>query len=381
MTKENCRDTGLREENDNLKKFNSYLISHLSKYEEVISYNDFVNKFYRGEIDIDQNDDEESSSESHKFVGPDDDEFHKIVKKIGEGATSEVFKVRDERTGEVICKKVIKETEDDKKFKTLKNAMKEICTSQSIRHPCICESLGYNIQEPMQGQDNDDKTTVALFMEYLPYSVKEMSKNGLLNNTMKVRIALETAFGMSYIHSLGMMHRDLKLENIMMNSVFDSKIIDFGLVYADEMSFTGSSLTRGIGTLAYMSPEMLNEEEYDNKTDVYSYGVILFALFTGNLPKQSMRDKLNNVGMKYPKESDEISEYCIRLIKRCMSFKASDRPTFDEIIDDMFVHKFLLTSEVNVKAIKRRFHELNRIRSQHLKKQNKNKDKRKKSKK
>ena len=78
----------------------------------------------------------------------------------------------------------------------------------------------------------------------------------------------------------GMMHRDLKLENIVMNSVFDSKIIDIGLVHASEMSATSTSLTKGIGTLAYMSPEMVNEEEYDSKTDVYSYGVVLFALFT-----------------------------------------------------------------------------------------------------
>lgn len=93
----------------------------------------------------------------------------------------------------------------------------------------------------------------------------------------------------------------------MMNSVFESKIIDFGLVHA--------SLTRGIGILAHMSPEMVNEEEYDSKTDIYLYGIVLVSLFTGSLLKQSMRDRMNNVAIEYPKASDQISKYCIMMIK------------------------------------------------------------------
>lgn len=74
---------------------------------------------------------------------------------------------------------------------------------------------------------------------------------------------------MSHLHRRGIMHFNLKLKKIMMNSVFDSKIIDFGLVHVSEISVTGTSLIKGVGTLAYMSPEMVNEEEYDNKTDFY----------------------------------------------------------------------------------------------------------------
>lgn len=78
----------------------------------------------------------------------------------------------------------------------------------------------------------------------------------------------------------------------MLNSVFDTKIVDFGLVRINEnifsqYSFVEDSLTRRIGTFAYMSPEMINEEEYDNKTDVYSFGVVLYFMFVGSLPKQN----------------------------------------------------------------------------------------------
>ncbi|KAK8839270.1 hypothetical protein M9Y10_032202 [Tritrichomonas musculus] len=346
-------------ENNNLKKFVSYLITHLSKYEKVISYDEFVNNTVKG------TNKEEVNYEHHSFVGADDEEFHRVVGKIGEGATSEVYKVIDERTGEVICKKVVKDCGDENAFKTLKNSLKELEVGMNVHHPCICEALGYNTNEILPGtvqEDQEEKTTIALFFELLPFSIESVIKKGLMSNTLKVRIAVEVAFGMSYLHSLGMMHRDLKLGNIMMNGVFNSKIIDFGLVHISNPSMSGNSMTKGIGTLAYMSPEMVNEEDYDNKTDVYSYGVVLFKLFAERLPKQSMRDRLNNVPMEYPNESGKISKYCINLIKRCTKFEPEQRPTFDEIIDDMLSNNFALASEVDVKVISQRFKELDNFR-------------------
>ena len=95
--------------------------------------------------------------------------------------------------------------------------------------------------------------------------MKITNENKLLSNTLKVRISIEVAFGMSHIHWHRMIHRDLKLENIMMNGLFESKIIDFGLVSLPTFSETGISLTRGVGTFSYMSTEILNEEKYDKK--------------------------------------------------------------------------------------------------------------------
>ena len=66
----------------------------------------------------------------------------------------------------------------------------------------------------------------------------------MMNNTLKTQIALEVAFGMKHIHSLGMMHRDLKLENIIMNDIFESKIIDFGLAHASNLTESVSILIK-----------------------------------------------------------------------------------------------------------------------------------------
>ena len=119
-----------------------------------------------------------------------------------------------------------------------------------------------------------------------------------------------------------------------------------------------------------MSPEMLNEKEYNNKTDVYSYGIVLFVLFTGRLPKQSIREKLDKVPLKFPKVSSKISQYCINLIKKCTFFDPKKRPTFEKIIIDMEKNSFLLASEIDTKAIMNRYKELNRFDScqNHMKK-------------
>ncbi|KAK8887744.1 hypothetical protein M9Y10_038798 [Tritrichomonas musculus] len=113
----------------------------------------------------------------------------------------------------------------------------------------------------------------------------------MLTSTLKAKVAVEVAFAMLHLHTLGMMHRDLKIESIMMNSVSEAKVIDFDLVHVNEQfaSSFNDTLAKGVGTLAYMSPEMQNEDEYDNKTDVYSYGVVLYVLFTGSSEAEDER--------------------------------------------------------------------------------------------
>ncbi|KAK8839890.1 hypothetical protein M9Y10_031603 [Tritrichomonas musculus] len=203
-------------------------------------------------------------------------------------------------------------------------------------------------------------TTVALFIEFIPYKLKDALDKKILNNTLKVRVALEVAFGMSHIHNKGMMHRDLKIENIMLNYAFEAKIIDFDLVGFMNKEDLSESLTKGIGTFAYMSPEMTNEEEYDNKTDVYSYGIVLFAIFTGHLPKQSLKDKMtNSKPIRFPHSSPSMSKYCIELIKKCTEFEPSKRPSFNEIISDMKNHSFALANQIDDKIIYQRYEMLN----------------------
>lgn len=163
-----------------------------------------------------------------------------------------------------------------------------------------------------------------------------------------------------------MIHRDLKIENIMLNSFFETKLVDFGLIRITEaaidgFSFVEDSLTKGIGTLSYMSPEMDNEEEYDNKTDVYSFGIVLHCIFAGNLPKQSLRDKMNGKQINLPSPDENISSFCINLISQCLAFDPSKRPSFEQILNQLRENSYELVQGVNPSNLSMRDKELEYI--------------------
>lgn len=106
-------------------------------------------------------------------------------------------------------------------------------------------------------------------------------------------------------------------------------------------------MTKGVGTLAYMSPEMLNEENYDYKTDVYSFGVVLYVMFVGSLPKLSMKDKILGKKPEMPESSSSITKSCIDIIEKCLSYNPAERPTFEEILRMIRDSSFSLASNVD----------------------------------
>ncbi|KAK8843106.1 hypothetical protein M9Y10_025297 [Tritrichomonas musculus] len=369
-----------------------FLEERLLKYEKVqiFDIND-TSTHRRPEIkpDDDDNDDDDitegkklKEGNQNIFIGEEDEEHHQVLKKIGEGATSIAYKIIDDRTSEVMCKKVVKIVEDEEAFNKLRNSMREFGALTSISHPSICRAIGMNtsekVEENTSNKDSDydyneededergernkkEKTTIALFLEYLPFKLKDVLKSDIMNDTLRVKICIEVAFGMKHLHQSGMIHRDLKIDNIMLNSILEAKIIDFDLVHIDDKD--DQSLTKGVGTLDYMSPEMLNNEKYDNKTDVYSYGIVVFVLLTGHLPKQNMTDKMNKKPIKFPRHSSSLTSEGIEVINKCTAFEPKDRPSFSEILEMIENKKFKLAKEVDRDIVHSRYQELNRFES------------------
>ena len=280
-----------------------------------------------------------------------ENEFHINMGPIGEGNTSIAYKIIDKRTKRSICKKVLKYKKDTSNIEDAKRAMKEFETMHSISHPCICKAIGINIAESIEGE-KDDLTTIAIFLEFLDYSLDDVLKMKI-SGTTKAKIVLDIVHAMNHLHKNGMIHRDLKIENIMLNSLFETKIADFGLVkvaesFIDSYSFVGETLTKKVGSsLLYMSPEMANEDNYNEKTDVYSFGIVLHYIFVGNLPKQSLTDKLNGKKIKMPSPSDSISPFCIQLIDLCLSYSPSKRPSFEQILIKMRESSYELAPDVD----------------------------------
>lgn len=122
--------------------------------------------------------------------------------------------------------------------------------------------------------------TVSLYLEFVDYALRDIITNSIINNTLKTRFIIEIVHGMRYIHSKGMIYHNLNIDSVMLNAVFQVKLIDFGLTKINEQLFgeeamTSYSLTKGVGLDDFMSPEMMMQENYDNKTDVYSFGIVM----------------------------------------------------------------------------------------------------------
>ena len=207
---------------------------------------------------------------------------------------------------------------DDRAFKTLQDALKEIYVSQTVHHPCICDLLGYNTQErlPAIGKE-EEKTIVALFFELLPYSVKEVASKNLLSNTLKVRIAVEVRHDAPRPEAWE--HHDeqcLRLKNHRLRP--RSRKRDVSDKYESDKWHRHARLH------VARDGERGRIRQQDGR------------LLVRRRPLRT----LHNVGMEYPKASSGIRNYGISLIKRRTSFKAAERPTFDEIIGDMFCNNF-----------------------------------------
>ena len=173
-------------------------------------------------------------------------------------------------------------------------------------------------------------------------------KHGRLSLEKVQKIFTQLVGAVSYVHNLSCVHRDLKLENILLDKNDDVKLCDFG--FTREYEGKASYLQTFCGTVCYSAPEMLKGEKYaGEKVDVWSLGVILYALLTGELP---FDDDDDNVTKKYiltsePKYPDHLSDDSISLIKQLLSKRPLLRPSLSDILS----HPFLAEHAPNQQAI------------------------------
>lgn len=167
---------------------------------------------------------------------------------------------------------------------------------------------------------------------------KKKRKNFLL---LQLKLAYQLSEALKYLHNLNIMYRDIKQDNIGLNMKGDVKVFDFGLakeLRSFEKGGDGLYLLSIAGTLRYMSPEILRGERYNHKVDVYSYGVLLWEIFTlrkafegwsyKKLLAQAHTDKAV-VDMK----KKSVPPYVYSLIEKSISFDWKDRPEFETICD------------------------------------------------
>jgi len=200
---------------------------------------------------------------------------YKILSKLGSGGMGEVYLADDTKLDRKVALKFLPtDYTSDEDINT--RFKREARAAAKLNHPNIITI--YEIGE------HDDDTYIA--MEYLRgESLRDVIKEGQLSVDRVTDIASQICEGLSEAHNAGIVHRDIKPENILIDKSGRVKILDFGLA----MVKGASKLTKAastLGTLKYMSPEQYKNEEIDNRSDIFSFGVILFEMLTGELPFQ-----------------------------------------------------------------------------------------------
>ncbi|MEN8154155.1 MAG: protein kinase [Acidobacteriota bacterium] len=263
-----------------------------------------------------------------------DDRF-KIIKSIGTGGMGDIFLAEDLKLRRQVAIKSIKQgtdTDHESKMRFLREAQ----TASQLEHTNICPI--YEIYE--------EKNNHYIVMQYIDgvtldavIRYKELKIRKILD------IGLQICEGMSEAHEKGIIHRDLKPGNVIINKKGIVKILDFGLAKFREGSdsmktgIVNSNLTeKGIvmGTVAYMSPEQARGEILDNKSDIFSFGILLYELIEGTNPfyDKEQINTLYNVINKEVEFTEKFSPEISGLLSSLMRKKRSERLSdFKEVKD------------------------------------------------
>jgi serine/threonine-protein kinase len=198
---------------------------------------------------------------------------YKILEKLGEGGMGVVYKAEDTKLKRIVALKFLP-PEFNRDSEAKERFIHEARAAASLSHPNICTI--YEVDE--------SENQLFIAMEYIQgKSLKEKVKTQPLKFRELLDIATQIAEGLKDAHAKSMVHRDIKPANIMLTESGQIKIMDFGLAkLTGQTRLTKEGTT--LGTVAYMSPEQARGESVDQRTDIWSLGVVLYEMVSGQIP-------------------------------------------------------------------------------------------------
>jgi eukaryotic-like serine/threonine-protein kinase len=257
-----------------------------------------------------------------------------LVEPIAEGGMGTVYKGKHRDTGQIVAIKIVPEGMANNQT-LLKRFEKEFRAASNLDHPNVVRALEYGV---LGGRPY-------LVMEFVDGESlgQRIERDGRIPETEAVQIIALAAQGLHHAHKNGMIHRDIKPDNIMVTKDGQVKLADLGLVKEADNDINLTRTGRGLGTPHFMAPEQFrNAKNADVKCDIYSLGATLYQMVTGELPFKSMgpldawMKKINNELLPPRQVVPTLSERIDWAILRAMSADPEKRPdSCREFVEDL----------------------------------------------
>ncbi len=259
---------------------------------------------------------------------------YQVIEELGKGGMGRVYKVFDTEVREKLALKLLK-PEIAADAATIERFRNELRLARTVSHRGVCR---------MHDLGREEGTgTYFITMEYVPGEDLKclIHSIGALPVGKAVAIARQVAEGLAEAHRLGVVHRDLKPQNIMIDREGGVRIMDFGIARSVKTKgLTGAGVM--IGTPEYMSPEQVDGREADARSDIYALGVVLFETLTGRLPFEGETALAVAVKQKSELPPDprrinaQVPEELGRLVLRCLEKdKARRFPGAEELAAEL----------------------------------------------
>ena len=256
---------------------------------------------------------------------------YKILEKLGEGGMGVVYKAHDTKLDRFVALKFLPRhiaANDAEKARFLQEAK----SAAALNHPNVCSVI--DIQE-----DNGEQFIV---MEYVDgMTLRTKLQGGPIPANEAMTYAIQIGDALQEAHSNGIVHRDVKADNVMLNSKKQIKVMDFGLAkLKGSLKLTRTSST--VGTVGYMAPEQIEGGDVDHRSDIFSFGVLLFELLTGKLPFRGEHEAALVYSIVNEEPTDitsllpDLSPVVVNLIHRCLEKDPADRyQHMDDIVSEL----------------------------------------------
>jgi len=268
-----------------------------------------------------------------------------VDSQIGQGGQGIVYRAQDSRLGKMVALKVLKQAaslSSDSKARFRQEAR----AAAILSHPSIASVSDYA---------EEDGTPVIVYELVEGTRLDNLIAEGRLTEQKVIEIGGQVAGALAYAHERGILHRDIKPQNIMVTAEGTAKILDFGLAKKSKLEFAPEAeqtvtenpsleTARGtiVGTVHYMSPEQIGGEKLDGRTDIFSLGIVLYEMVTGSNPFRG-ESFASTIGKIMAPDTPVIQSATMpvshelqEIIRKCLQKKRDDRyPGAKVLADDL----------------------------------------------